>query len=372
MRFTAASATAWTQANGSFLIVTMCVCAWDESFYTFDRSGRFFSWHSNRMRSEYTDGGIAPIIGRRLRFSSACCFEILVNFIRMWGPRCAWVHDTRHIFDLAPGHSLELCNTYQARSRLTLIISVLHAVAPPLWDTTRQAVSRADADWPTATILSSGPGDPTSLSTRIFQSSWLGDQRQAIHAQWHKHARCDCLPMLWQGFGFTAGNRCCNGSPSWASRQFRRVQACFEWHVLLWISIGCICTSCQKTNRFRILSAFSRADLMSSRETWNTTAEPQRAIDAINMSGKKTILRANCWSDVHVEKLHAAVARITFTSQNVKKLNITKHLFLLVDTTNKNVVWSNTHPELTHTVHQYVWPCRTLIWFYDALRFFPK
>ena len=33
MRFTAASTTAWTQANGSFLIVTMCVCVHEMSHF---------------------------------------------------------------------------------------------------------------------------------------------------------------------------------------------------------------------------------------------------------------------------------------------------------------------------------------------------
>lgn len=39
----------------------------------------------------------------------------------------------------------------------------------------------------------------------------------------HKHPRCHYLLMLWQEYCFTAGGHFCAGSPSWASRRFRRL-----------------------------------------------------------------------------------------------------------------------------------------------------
>lgn len=141
------------------------------------------------------------------QFLKCWLFQISVNFMHTWGSRCTWVHNTWNIFDLPSRRGIELCNTYQA--------CLLLAIAPPLRDTTGEAVSGADAGQPTATFLSSSAARTTPISKRlrflscllefaqqspifnvifrigedqkawerrsngVFQSWWLGNQRRA-------------------------------------------------------------------------------------------------------------------------------------------------------------------------------------------------
>lgn len=182
-------------------------------------------------------------------------FQISVHFMHTWGSRCTWVHNTWNTFDLPSRHGIEL---YAAPTRLACL---LLAIAPaPLRDTTGEAVSGADAEQPTATFLDKQccwcnsdleEAQISELFARVcsaiansMSSSGLaktkrqgsGDQmvysnpddleikgETLLSCHCHKHARCHYLLMLWQEYCFTAGGHFCAGSPSWASRRFRRL-----------------------------------------------------------------------------------------------------------------------------------------------------